>query len=277
MAEQLTRWQKFKRFLKRNMTPTWAKHFSYQVFAFLVSVAMVFSVASYAFTKSYDERKLSFVDDFTITAHAGAFNTPANSMESVKKAIEYGVDVIEIDVRRRPNGTIVMGHDIIPTNTNGVEIKSVFEVIKDTDVRLNLDIKEMKLLPDLHDMIVEYGLVDRVFLTGIEEWEAKNVPKLCPDIEFYINYLPSRIKIFSADYQQKLIDMLVETGACGINCNHANASRTLSDVLHDNGFKLSVWTVDKEYHMKRALVNKPDNITTNHPDALDLIIKNWGK
>ena len=69
MAQPQSRWVRFKRFLKRNMTPTWAKHFSYQVFSFLVSVAMVIGVANYAITRSYDERKLTFVDGFTITAH----------------------------------------------------------------------------------------------------------------------------------------------------------------------------------------------------------------
>ena len=48
MAQPQSRWVRFKRFLKRNMTPTWAKHFSYQVFSFLVSVAMVIGVANYA-------------------------------------------------------------------------------------------------------------------------------------------------------------------------------------------------------------------------------------
>ena len=52
MAQPQSRWVRFKRFLKRNMTPTWAKHFSYQVFSFLVSVAMVIGVANYAITRS---------------------------------------------------------------------------------------------------------------------------------------------------------------------------------------------------------------------------------
>ena len=43
------------------MTPTWAKHFSYQVFAFLTSVAMIVGVADYAVTKSYAERKLTLM------------------------------------------------------------------------------------------------------------------------------------------------------------------------------------------------------------------------
>ena len=277
MAEKVSRWKKFKKFLKRNMTPTWAKHFSYQVFSFLVSVAMVIGVANYAFTKSYDERKLTFVDGFTITAHAGAFDTPDNTLESVQAALDNNVDVVEIDVRQRPDGTVVMGHDIIVTNSDGVEVSSVFRLIKDEDIYINLDIKEMKVLPELHKLIVKYALTDRAFLTGIEYFQAKNVPENCPDVDYYINYVPSRIKIFSDDYQKKIIDLLEETGAIGINCNPRYACRTLAEVLHKNGYKLSVWTVDKEYQMKRALVNKPDNITTHHCDKLRELIDNWGK
>ena len=87
MSEKLSRWDKFKRFLKRNMTPLWAKRFTYQVFAFLVSVAMVVGVAVYAFTKSYDDKELTFVDGFTITAHAGAYDTVDNSLETVQLAM----------------------------------------------------------------------------------------------------------------------------------------------------------------------------------------------
>ena len=277
MAEQLTKWQKFKRFLKRNMTVTWAKHFSYQVFAFLVSVAMIVGVATYAFTKSYDGRKLTFVDGFTITAHTGAYDTNDNTIESLTTAIERGCKIIEIDIRQRPNGTLVMGHDIIVTNSDGVELSAAFEIIKDTDVQLNLDVKEGRALSALHDLIVEYGLINQVFLTGIEQSQANDVVEHCPEVAFYINNVPSRIKIFSEDYQQEIIEMLDATGAIGINCSYINASRTLSDLLHKNGYKLSVWTVDTTRQMKRALIIKPDNITTRKPDKLIKIIDNWGE
>ena len=277
MAEKISRWKKFKRFLKRNMTPLWAMRFSYQVLSFIIAVGMVFLVANYAFTKSYDSWKLSFVEGFTITAHSGAFNTPDNSMEFVEKAIENKVEVIEIDIRMRPDDTVVMGHDIITTNSGGVEVASVFDVIKDKDILINLDIKDTRVLPGLHDLIFEYGVQDKVFMTGIEPFQAKTAAEKCPDIDYYINYVPSRIKIFSDDYQQKLLDMLEETGGIGINCHHRNASRTLSEMLHNNGYKLSVWTVDRPSEMKRALVNKPDNITTKKVDELRYLIEHWGK
>ena len=277
MSEQLTKWQKFKRFLKRNMTVTWAKHFSYQVFAFLISCAMVAGVATYAFTKSYDGRKLTFVDGFTITAHTGAFDTKDNTLESINVAIEKGVKVIEIDIRQRPDGTLVMSHDIVVTNSDGVELSSAFDIIRKTDVRLNLDIKETRVLKTLHDMVVEYGLMNQVFLTGIETFQAKTVVRDCPDIDFYINTVPSRIKIFSEDYQQEVIEDLEKSGAIGINCNYANASRTLAELLHKNGYQLSIWTLDTTRQMKRALIIKPDNITTRNPDKLEKIIANWGE
>ena len=123
MAKKISKWKKFKRFLKRNMTPTWAKHFSYQVFALLTSVAMIVGVADYAVTKSYDERKLSFMDDFTITAHTGAYDTEMNTLEAVKAAIKNNAEIIELDIRQRPNKTLVMSHDIVVTNNDGAPLE----------------------------------------------------------------------------------------------------------------------------------------------------------
>ncbi len=47
---------------------------------------MVIGVADYAVTKTYDEMELSFVDDFTVTAHSGAYDTEMNTVQSVQAA-----------------------------------------------------------------------------------------------------------------------------------------------------------------------------------------------
>ncbi len=277
MAEKISRWEKFKRFLKRNMTPTWAKHFSYQVFAFLVSVAMVMGVALYAVTKSYDERTLRFMEDFTITAHSGAFETEENSIDFVETAINRKVEVIELDVRQRPDGTLVMDHEIAITNNDGVPLADAFELLKAADCRINLDIKEARTLNPLYDLLEEYDLVERSFLTGVDVLNVKAVKESnCKDMDYYYNCQVSRIKIFSDDYQQKLLKTLEDTGAVGINCNYKYASGTLSDLLHDNGYLFSVWTVNNELTMKRALTIMPDNITTKEYEHLLDVIENWG-
>lgn len=277
MAEKKSRKQRFKAFLKRNMTKTWAKRFSYQVVAFLISLAMIGGVTTYAFNKSYDEMELVFSDSFSICVHTGAYGTPQNSIAFVQACIDNGVSALELNVRQRPDGTVVIGNDIITTNNDGVELRAALELLQDTEASVNLVIDDTKVLKSLHDLLIEYGMINRVFLTGIEVFQANKVNENCPDVDFYINYIPSRIKIFSDDYQQKILDILEKTGAIGINCNHANISRTLAQLLHENGYKLSVWTVDKKWSIKRVLVSQPDIVTTNRPELIQSIIDNWGK
>ena len=278
MAKKISKWKKFKRFLKRNMTPTWAKHFSYQVFAFLTSVAMIVGVADYAVTKSYDERKLTFMDDFTVTAHTGSYGTQMNSVEAVEAAIKNNAQILEVDVRQRPDGTLVMSHDLVVTNNDGALLEDALKLIKEKeDMQINFDIKETRVLNALHALLVDYNLLDRSFLTGIEQINVKAVKASnCADMEYYLNYKPSKFKAFSDDYRQKIIKLLEDTGAVGINCNYKFAGAQLSNLLHKKGYKLSVWTVDSERNAKKMLVIKPDNITTKDPDMINRVINNWG-
>ncbi len=278
MAEKITRWQKFKKFLKRNMTPTWAKHFSYQVISFILSVCLVIGVTAYAVNKSYDERTLNFVQGFTVTAHTGAFDTPENSIESIEAAIENNVQIVEIDIRQRPDKTLVISHDIVVMNNEGTPLSDVFTLLQQDDCLINLDIKETRTLNALHDMLVEYNLLSRAFLTGIDQLNVNAVKESsCADMDYYLNCQPSRIKIFTDDYKVKILDLLKETGAVGINCNYKYACATLSNLLHENGYKLSVWTVNSTFEMKRMLVTQPDNITTKEYSKLMSVIDNWGK
>lgn len=260
------------------MTPTWAKHFGYQVFAFLVSVAMVVGVADYAITKSYDERKLNFVEGFTITAHTGAYGTEMNTIEFVETAIRNNPQVIELDIRKRPDGTVVMNHDIVVTNNDGVKLENAFMLLQGTDIKINLDIKDTRVLNDLYELLLNYNLVEQSFLTGIETYNVKAVKESdCANMDYYLNYSPKKTRLFSDSYRQKLIELLEESGAIGINCNYKYANSQLSDLLHTKGYKLSVWTVDKERTAKKMLVISPDNITTKDPDMIKSVVENWGK
>lgn len=278
MAEKVSKWVKFKKFLKRNMTPTWAKHISYQIFAFVVSVAMVIGVADYAVTKTYDEMELTFVEDFTVTAHTGAYNTQMNSVDFVQAAIDNGAKIIELDIRQRPDNTVVMSHELVVTNNDGTPLEGALELLKGTDIKINLDIKETRVLNNLYRLLVEYNLAEQSFLTGIEMINVKALKESdCANMEYYLNYIPSRAKVFFDDYRTKLIELLEDTGAIGINCNYKYANSQLSNLLHKKGYKLSVWTVDKERTAKKMLAIKPDNITTKDPEMINNVIENWGK
>lgn len=278
MTEELSRWQKFKRYLKRTFTRTWAKHFSYQVVALIISIFMVVGVANYAVTKSYDERTLRLPDGFTMTAHQGAFETNENAIDFVKRAVNNNVDVLEVVVRERLDDTLVMSNDILVSTTDGIPLTEVFELVKDTEIVLDLNVKDMKTLNPLHDLLVEYSLVERSFLTGISEINVPDVKKSnCAVMDYYLELQPSRLKIFGDDYSQEIIDKVTEAGAIGVSCKCNYAGARLAEHLHNNGYKLSVDGVNSKNTMKRILMTQADNVVTKQYDMLLLTISNWGK
>ena len=68
----------------------------------------------------------------------------------MQAAIDHQVEVMEIDVRQRPNGILVMAHDLVVKNSDGVPLADAFALLEPTAIRLNLDIKETKVLGALH-------------------------------------------------------------------------------------------------------------------------------
>lgn len=240
-------------------------------------IFLVCGAVRFAVLQSYRNQDLHLSTNFTVTAHTGAMDTPDNSVASIEKAIAVGADVVEFDVRFRPNGTPVMAHDAVGSDGEGVPIAEALEVLsKDgVNIKVNLDIKETTNLSALQALVEQYGLLDRVFCTGVTEAFVPEVQTQCPEIPYYLNYAPDKNKLKNSDYQAELIHLLEKTGAAGVNCHYKNADKHLADVLHAHNYLLSVWTVDKEPEMVRLLVSGADNITSGNPDLLIELIANW--
>lgn len=275
MKKKSSRWKN----LRKKMTKKWAIMTTYQIITFLLSVVLVYGVVNFAVTKSYKARQLYLSDSFTVTAHSGSNGTPDNSIESIENAIAVKADVVEFDVRFRPDGTPVMAHDPVLSNKRGVLIEDAFRAVtkKGVTIQLNLDIKETSNLEELQMLVETYKLEERAFLTGVGENDIETVQTKCPKLRYYLNYTPSRSRIVGEKYQQKLLKKVQDSGAIGINCNFFFSSETLSTLLHNHDLLLSVWTVNNEDEMARALVNRADNITSKEPDKVIELIENWHK
>lgn len=245
--------------------------------AIAAAILLACVAVHFAVLKSYRNQDLHLSANFTVTAHTGGMGTADNSIESIEKAIAVRADVVEFDVRFRPNGTPVMAHDAVTSDGEGVPIAGALKVLSKDGVaiRVNLDIKETTNLSALQALVKQYGLLDRVFCTGVTEEFLPEVQKQCPEIPYYLNYAPDKNKLKDEKYQEELLQLLEKTGALGINCHYKNADKYLADALHAQGYLLSVWTVDKENEMVRSLVSGADNITSRNPDMLIELIAHW--
>lgn len=227
-------------------------------------------------TASLQKKPLALPQGFTVTAHAGCLDTEPNTMDSLKAALGSGAQVVEVDIRFRPDGTPVIAHDKVKENSGGVLLGEVFaEVAKADGVQMNLDLKETKNLAQVQALAKEAGLLERVFFTGVDSKKVEKVKKDAPEIPYYLNAYPNALKTHSEEYWQKIADEVKEAGAVGLNCHYFYGSQQLVDVMHKNGLKVSVWTADKKSTMVRQISFGVDNITTREPIQLRRTIKDW--
>lgn len=212
-------------------------------------------------------------EGFTVTSHAGAFGTRANSVSSVKTAVERGSDVVEFDVSFRPDGTAVIIHNSSPSQRQGVLLeKALEEVAKSKKCKINLDIKSAANLPEVDKLVKHYGLEKRVFYTGVFEDWVETV-RNNSTIPYYINYNPSSEEGTDEKYVDCIINKTIELGAIGINSNFRGVSDMMVKKIHEKGLLVSLWTANRKKDMLKALSLSPDNITTKKPDKLKTLIK----
>lgn len=115
---------------------------------------------------------MNLPSDFTITCHAGALGTKANTVDSVRTAVKWGAQIVEFDVTFRPSGLPVIIHSGSPSESEGELLSEALAAVAESDTcRINLDIKSTSNLPEVDRLVAEAGLTDRVFYTGVgEEW-----------------------------------------------------------------------------------------------------------
>ena len=93
-----------------------------------------------------------------------------------------------------------------------------------------------------------------------------------PQVKYFLNVDVQKSKNTDEIYLLSLVEKVKNAGAVGINFNYKNASKELVEVFRNNGFLVSIWTVDDEYNMYKILSFEPDNMTTRHPDKLSEIV-----
>jgi len=214
--------------------------------------------------------------------HRGAkAYAPENTLTSFKKAIEIGVDAIELDVRKTKDNQIVVIHDAdIKRTTNGEGLVS------------ELTLKEIKgfsadqgeKIPTLEEALNFLDKKVKVFIelkeTGIEEQVLSIVHK---------NHLEKNVVItsFLEEALKKVRELNndVETGL--IYANHKNPVKAALDLkanyllplyrfthtanvekAHKAGLKVVVWTVNNPQEVEEYAKKGVDGIASDKPDIL---------
>jgi len=246
----------------------------------VASLILLFTTL-FSFTDSAKEiaefRKtpLDLPQGFTVTAHSGAMYTIDNSVPSIRQIRESAVDIIEMDVTFRPDGTPVSLHNSEPGEKQGVMLYIMLKEIAVSDtLHINLDLKSSANLPAVQALVDQYGLSERVFYTGVGEGLCAKIQAETPRIPYYLN-IGLDGKQNDRAQLEALAQKVKNLGALGLNISCTDASALLCDVMHENGLLVSVWTVNNTLDQYRMLSFGVDNITTKEPNKLLQIIREW--
>ena len=214
--------------------------------------------------------------------HRGAkAYAPENTLSSFKKAIEIGVDAVELDVRKTKDNQLVVIHDAdVKRTTDGeglvselalAQIKSFSaergEKIPTLQEALNLLDKKVKVLIELKETGMEekvlsvvhnQGLDKNVIVTSFLEDALKKVRELDGQIETGLIYAKHKNPVKTA----------LELQANYLVAFYRFTHRANVVKAHENGLKIIVWTINSPQEVEDFIKKGVDGIASDKPDIL---------
>lgn len=216
-------------------------------------------------------RPVNLPEGFTLTAHTGCEGTRDNSLEAIDKGAAAGAHIVEFDLNFNESGEPFLAHD--KAEADSVTLREAFEAVaKYENLRVNVDCKATDNLEIVTKLAEEYGILDRIFYTGISKEDVEAVKRQTPDIKYYLNTDVDKLKKNNEEYIRSLVKLTKDTGAVGLNIKFTTASKKMVEIFHEEGLEVSVWTVNEELDMHKVLSLGCDNITTRQPNKLKEII-----
>lgn len=225
------------------------------------------SIAEYifdAFSRLFfltDKPALS--EDFTVTAHTGPGIIKMNSMTSLRYSLRSGADIVELDLDLNSDGVAVMAHGE-PDKARATLEDGFALIAKYRDIKVNVDVKNRNAVPQAQKLAIKYGILDRIFYTGLGEDGVTFVKENSPLVPCYLNSTPSS----DPSECERLCEKAVSLGAIGLNFSYHDYSPEIAAAAHAHGLLLSVYTVNSIRDLRMCLKYDIDNITTEYPYML---------
>ncbi len=223
-----------------------------------------------------------------VIGHRGAMgHETENTLASIQKALDIGVDMIEIDVFKIESGEIVVFHDErVERLTNGggsieefniIQVKQLIldgnhkipqlqDVLKliDNQVALNIELKGSNTA-DRVNFIVDYYIRDR-------GWDANNfiISSFKWDELKRMRELNKNIKIAVLTEQDPLdaIAVAKELDAVAINPNFKKLTQENVGKIQEEGLKVYTWTVNTPEDIQKMKDFGVDGIISNYPERV---------
>ncbi len=238
-------------------------------------------------------------------AHRGfSGKYPENTILAFKKAIEVGIDGIELDVQLTSDGEVVIIHDEKVDRTTDGEglvvsytleelkkldasyiytgkmgfnpiptLREYFELVKDEPLVTNIELKTgINEYPGLeakvYDLIKEYHLEDRIIISSFNHYSVLRMKEIAPELVY--GFLSDTWIHNPGAY----------TKSHEVACYHPSFVQLKQDIVDEikaAGIIINTWTVNTEEQIRDMYTKGIDTVIGNYPDLTARVLKELEK
>ena len=237
-------------------------------------------------------------------AHRGASGAglaPENTLAAFEKAIQIGVDAVEIDVHATRDGQVVVLHDAsLERTTNGQgtvgeltlaqvrqadagswhgkefsgeRVPTLQEVLELTRHRalVLVEIKADFIAERVLQIITELQAEDQVVIQSFNPQTVQRIKLLDPGMPAAL--LVGELSTPSSDSQVgELVRKVLQVGAHALSIWHGALNPAVLEGMRRRGISVWTWTVDEEIAMRDLVQAGVGGIITNYPDRLNRVL-----
>lgn len=236
-----------------------------------------------------------------VIAHRGFSGiAPENTLIALRKAIEAGADMVEVDVGLTRDGQVVLLHDETlerTTDGKGLLSEATFDEVRSLDagswfdsaytgepvptlgealdlvrgrILINIEIKGEAVSDQVEDGIAdkvlravrERDMLDQVVLSSFEPEALRQARRLDTEVR--------TASLYNDDLHggQTPIEVMEAVGADGFNLSKRRVDAEIIALCHRHNRPVAVYTVNKPRTMRRLIDLGVDAFFTDHPDRL---------
>lgn len=234
-------------------------------------------------------------DKVMVVAHRGDWReAPENSVWAVKKAIEKGVDMAEIDLAMTKDSVLILMHDnTIDRTTTGkgkpsdftlneikklhlrdglgvetqMKVPTLQEILEISDgkILLNLD-KGFDYIKKVYPLVKKRNMLDQILFKGHESYTEFN--RKYGDIKNDIHYMPI-IQLGKSEDLKKISDYIKNYKIYGFEFTVGTTEKNLIDFKSLREKKIKVWVNSLWPHHNAG---NNDDLVLDNPDIYDWYI-----
>lgn len=234
---------------------------------------------------------------------AGAY-APPNTLKSIALALEYGVDMVEFDVRPCRDVLVLYHDDHLPHPLNGRKLlsQSFYEEIRRIDVGegeriplaseaidlikckalMNVDLKDRGYEERVIELLREKDVLGNVVISTLIPESLVKVRNIAPHVRTSISYPTDQfnasktpilkpitrhaltVKRWLLPY--RILSIMAKARADATTLHFKTISPATLNRVHEHDGKVYAWTVDEIAAMRALHVMGVDGIASNQPD-----------